>query len=328
METREEKLGRMFAASSIPEVSKGGRSMLANARKKANRTVNLGRGVVYTPGTGEEFVSPEYKKAVQDQRAHDLEMLNARLSRKTPSDRRPRNLGNGIIMNEETGEYYQPEAYSAAQEAQNAARMNRAQVMRPPGQSDQPGQVAGFPIQGGQPTGGQEGKAREAYRLAQEADNLRRQVEQNPGALGTFADPALEFMRGDAKDPGFLSLFVPAAERFFYDPKDLKLRTSLARYEADLSKLAAGLAVTGFEMSDRKKWSPFAPGLSADQVQDRLDNLNKTLISQYYQAYGQGAPQTPPEAAAAPQLQDEEVVRRTYNGKNYIKQRGQWYEVD
>ena len=63
----------------------------------------------------------------------------------------------------------------------------------------------------------------------------------------------------------------------YTDPDVRKYRTKIGRLEGDLSKLASGLAVTGFEMQDRKRWSPFAEGISQEERQNRLLNIDELL---------------------------------------------------
>lgn len=240
------------------------------------------------------------------------------------------NLGRGVVYNPHTREANLPPEYAqAVKEARDAEMegLNTLLSNRTDGR---------FPIEGKPPTAGQEAKARESYRLSGEAGELREQVGQNPDALGTVADPVLDWMRSSDNSGGIISQLAPAFERLMYDPKDLKLRAGLARYESDLSKLAAGLAVTGFEMADRKKWSPFAPGLNAKQVQDRLSNLQVKLKGQYFGAYGRETPSqgnarqpinvTPaPAAAPAPAPpQGQEVQHKTINGQKYLSTDGGW----
>jgi len=65
------------------------------------------------------------------------------------------------------------------------------------------------------------------------------------------------------------------ADKFVYPDKGVQ--TYLAqgdRMTQRLSNLAAGLALTGFEIEERDKWSPFAPGLVQEQRQLRLNNLH------------------------------------------------------
>ena len=72
-------------------------------------------------------------------------------------------------------------------------------------------------------------------------------------------------------------------------------KTKLARLESKLSQLASGMAVTGYEMSDRQEWSPNAPGISGAAPQRRIRNIRDDLMSekeafeQYYPEYSVGS---------------------------------------
>jgi len=71
-------------------------------------------------------------------------------------------------------------------------------------------------------------------------------------------------------------------EENFIDTSDKGKRylTKVAKLESDLSKIASGLAVSGYEMADRKKWSPYAEGISQKERQRRLDNVQINLKSE------------------------------------------------
>ena len=62
-----------------------------------------------------------------------------------------------------------------------------------------------------------------------------------------------------------------AEEKIFDENPTLGYRIKAGKLEGDISKLMAGLTVTGFEMKDRKKWSPMAEGISQEQRQQRLN---------------------------------------------------------
>jgi hypothetical protein len=51
-------------------------------------------------------------------------------------------------------------------------------------------------------------------------------------------------------------------------------RADADSFDQDVSNLAAGLAVTGFELENKQKWSPRAPGISAQEAKNRFDNMN------------------------------------------------------
>lgn len=67
------------------------------------------------------------------------------------------------------------------------------------------------------------------------------------------------------------------SEYVFNDPQVKQTREKLAFLESEFSKLMSGLAVTGFEMKDRQKWSPYATGISLDDRKRRVGNLNDAL---------------------------------------------------
>lgn len=68
-----------------------------------------------------------------------------------------------------------------------------------------------------------------------------------------------------------------AEERVFSNPDVQRYRTRVARLESKLSQLASGLAVTGYEMKDRQKWSPNAPGISQEERQRRIENVQRDI---------------------------------------------------
>ena len=100
-------------------------------------------------------------------------------------------------------------------------------------------------------------------------DEGQREMVDQPGwdiALNT-ADVFL---------PEGLSRF--AEENMVYPDKDVRsYRTQIAKLESDFSRMMSGLAVTGFEMKDRKKWSPYAEGISQQERESRLTNLRASV---------------------------------------------------
>ena len=76
-----------------------------------------------------------------------------------------------------------------------------------------------------------------------------------------------------------------AESKYYTEPAARQYLTRGARFESKLSQLMAGLNVTGYEMSDRQKWSPFAPGVEQSERQIRLDNIKKDLAGELEQ-YG------------------------------------------
>jgi len=138
------------------------------------------------------------------------------------------------------------------------------------------------------PTGSERKTANEAKRLqGVVADLAKLRGEMSEKGLAELDSPITQ---------GALSVLPNVGQRwgeeaFYSDPTTRKYMSRLARLESRLSQLASGLAVTGFEMSDRQKWSPNAPGISDAERAKRLSNINKDLISEvstfneYYPSY-------------------------------------------
>lgn len=132
------------------------------------------------------------------------------------------------------------------------------------------------------------------------AHNLIGQMDSADKLFGEFSDT----QKAQADQPGG-ETFVTAAGKLlpegvsrmieenavYTDPDVRRYRTKIARLESDFSKLASGLAVTGFEMTDRKRWSPYAEGISQKEREGRLGNLRellgreKSTFEQYYPEY-------------------------------------------
>ena len=100
-------------------------------------------------------------------------------------------------------------------------------------------------------------------------------------------------------------MFVPAAaeryvqDKYLYDdPKVKNYRAKVADIESEFSRLMSGLAVTGYELQDRQKWSPYASGIAQDTRNARLKNLAKKLSGQ------------------------QDIAEETYNLGNIAGQRG------
>lgn len=72
-------------------------------------------------------------------------------------------------------------------------------------------------------------------------------------------------------DPGVGQRFINSQ----YNREDNKWRSDADLLDQDLSNMAAGLSVTGFELANKQKWSPRAPGISYEEAQDRWDNIHR-----------------------------------------------------
>lgn len=133
-----------------------------------------------------------------------------------------------------------------------------------------------------------------------------------------------------------------AQEKLIYtDPAVKQYREKVADIESEFSKLMSGLAVSGFEMKDRKKWSPYAEGVSQETRSRRLENLaeklniQKGLKEQTYD-FGSGggsqveSPQGPVEEIVTegeregrPNFEEE----REINGQVYGRIGDRWYQL-
>lgn len=110
-------------------------------------------------------------------------------------------------------------------------------------------------------------------------------------------------------------------------------RTKVARLESKLSQLASGLAVTGYEMSDRQKWSPNAAGITDAERERRLENVNNDLFSQsqkfeqYYPDYVLDTEEAQPVSKPAGVTDAEWASISTAEQKAYIKRFGDGSEA-
>jgi hypothetical protein len=145
-----------------------------------------------------------------------------------------------------------------------------------------------------------EQKAREADRLAAEAARLKGTMPS--GAVHRGKDLVVDIASGVR--PVFGQLVGSA----MYDKDQNKWRADANRFDQDVSNLAAGLAITGFELENKQKWSPQAPGISEEEAKDRWDNIQQTFKGRASAVRGGYSPPT-----AGPRN------RRTVGGKSYVQ---------
>lgn len=184
----------------------------------------------------------------------------------------------------------------AKREAEKADRLNKLEIAKIKAENKGTGL---------KPTGGERKSYNEAMRLRGVVDGL----------ISDY-DSMTEKERADLDHPvaeGLLdyapSTFQRWGEAKMYETEKGKTyKTKLARLESKLSQLASGMAVTGYEMKDRQKWSPNAPGISGAERQRRVANVRRDLLSeqeafeQYYPDYAVNAEKVPDlEAREAPQ---------------------------
>jgi hypothetical protein len=119
-------------------------------------------------------------------------------------------------------------------------------------------------------------KAAEAERLAAEARDLYGELERVQGAVSSPKDIASSVIN---KLPLVGAGASQAAQERLFSPDQLSVKTRGANFEQNLSNLAAGLSLTGFEIEQRNRWSPFASGISQGEAQRRLENIERNFTT-------------------------------------------------
>ena len=121
---------------------------------------------------------------------------------------------------------------------------------------------------------------RKDYRLGKRLQGVVRGLANEREA---FSDEELE-MINSPKIQAAIS-WIPSAslqrlaeEKVYLTPQVKAYIARLNRVESKLSQLAAGLNVTGYEMKDRQRWSPNAPGITDEERQLRLQNVERDLL--------------------------------------------------
>lgn len=119
-------------------------------------------------------------------------------------------------------------------------------------------------------------KAAESERLAVEAGELYDELRSVGGVVSSPKD-----IIGDVinKIPAVGGGLSRAAQEQMFSPEQQEVRSRGARFEQNLSNLAAGLALTGYELEQRNRWSPFATGISQEESQRRLANIQRDFGS-------------------------------------------------
>ena len=121
-------------------------------------------------------------------------------------------------------------------------------------------------------------KAQEQYLGA---INLDYQLENATQALTSLTPEQLDMANQPVADTAANMFLSDDAKRIadreilYPDPAVRGYRERVAKIESDFSKLASGLAVSKFEMEDRKNWSPYAGGLSVEDQQRRMERLRE-----------------------------------------------------
>lgn len=190
------------------------------------------------------------------------------------------NLGNGFVYDPETGETTQDPRYAdfvAEREAAAAARAQRAEAARDARLAAQIGAQndrfeRGLTARSENVPFNQRVHAAEANRLAQEAHELFNELGRVGGVVSSPKDIAANAL---GVVPGVGTGAARVAEEQMFTPEQLAVKSRGRRFEQNLSNLAAGMALTGYELEQREKWSPFASGISQAEAKRRLTNLQR-----------------------------------------------------
>ncbi len=114
-----------------------------------------------------------------------------------------------------------------------------------------------------------------------ELTNLMGQVDSIKGMEAEFTKEQRDMADSPVADVGIglAETILPdgasriVEEAYYDDPKVREWQSKGTRLTSRVSQLASGMAVTGYEMKDRDKWSPWARGISLTERKTRLNNL-------------------------------------------------------
>lgn len=300
MSSRQEQLGMLGVLSGDPAVSAVGEQLLANARaqaKASGKRVHIGNGFIMEPD-GTVGQDPKYAEFIQSQ----SDARDERQNRQNSAMLERMFVASGLQRSQprysaEQTDYGQAILQTNPQ-AFGGARVETEIPFTPPIRPEA------------------RQKAAEAERLAAEAAALQEQLG-SVEAVKPGVDIPSDWLRQSDMTRGLSHML----ERQFYDPHELEVRARGNRFEQNLSNLAAGLALTGYEIAERQKWSPFAPGLTRAQAKDRLTNVIRDFSTKAETIRGVRRPQ---------QAQPTQSIlrRKTLNGVAYVEVApGEW-EVD
>ena len=123
-------------------------------------------------------------------------------------------------------------------------------------------------------TPSQMAEARKTLAYLPELQNLAQELQPEgieiPGWVEAGGDFAREYLPlGSAAAAGI--------ERRGMNPESMRWLERGRQAESDIIRLASGLAVTGFELENVKKWSPWAGNLTKAQRTDRIRNIYNKL---------------------------------------------------
>jgi hypothetical protein len=123
-------------------------------------------------------------------------------------------------------------------------------------------------------------------KAASTAEQKARAADRLSGWAGRLGNEMPEGSVNAKKDLTYdiLATIKPAWGEAFrskaYNADQKTWRAEADRFDQEVSNLAAGLAITGYELANKMKWSPFAPGLSPDDSVARATVLKKVFDEQ------------------------------------------------
>lgn len=326
---RNQLLATLGVLSGDPALTNTGKVLAgfdANRQRGKAGRVHIGNGFMLDQATGQVEQDPNYAGFLQDRE----ENRDARMG--AQQEAIMRRMGYGAELRREQPHYTTHDT----DEGVGVFQTN-------------PNAQGGIGMQGAVPYNQQvrpqdRQKAAEAERLAQEAGNLYGEMQRTQGVLNTPKDITTSAL---SHIPIVGKGVARAAEVKMYSPEQLRVKTRGARFEQNLSNLAAGLALTGYEIDQRDRWSPFAGGINQDESKRRLENIQRDFNTRrdtimdaprvapggsYQSSERESGPgqreYTSPPQRSGPRGPAPMQERRTLNGRTYKKVGGKWYTDD
>lgn len=253
---REKLMATIAIISGDKPLSQWGQSVLDQRTRVAAqpRKTSIGNGFILDPVTGEVSRDPGYAEYEKERDA-----IAAGMKDRTQAQMLER-LGVSADLRARQPRY-------SLQETEGGA----VPVQFNPQASGGVGTGPMVPIQRPAPPEARQ-KAAESERIAQEAANLHAELSKTRGAISSPKDIAASVV---GKVPVVGAPAGRVLREKMYSDDQLSLQTRGARFEQNLSNLAAGMALTGYEIEQRDRWSPFAVGISQEEAERRLLNVQR-----------------------------------------------------
>lgn len=258
MASREEINAILAIASGDEALTKVGEAQLRAQAGNRSRKSSIGKGFILDTTTGQVVRDPSYADY-----EHGRDTLESEQRSRLQDDMLTR-LGVSADLRAKQPRY-------TSQEAEGGVAPIQLNPTAPGGARAEPTIPVRRPIANPDAQ-----NAAESERLAQEARDLHSEMERVQGAVSSPKDIITSLI---GKVPGVGGGASQAAQEGMFSPAQLSVKTRGARFESDLSKLAAGLSLTGFEIEQRNRWSPLAPGISQAESERRLENIERNFAS-------------------------------------------------